>query len=81
MNLRDYLDSLPRGGTTELAKKLEISTSFLTQLAAGTSPRSPERCVQIEQVTEGAVTRKELRPDDWQRIWPELIEAQDKAAA
>ena len=31
-----------------------------------------ERCVPIERATNGAVTRKDLRPDDWQEIWPEL---------
>ena len=32
-----------------------------------------EHCVRIEQLTLGAVTRKDLRPDDWHLIWPELI--------
>ena len=32
------------------------------------------RCVQIEKLTNGAVTRKDLRPDDWHEIWPELKE-------
>lgn len=30
----------------------------------------PKHCVHIEQVT--GTTRRELRPDDWQKIWPEL---------
>ena len=34
-----------------------------------------EYCARIEQATAGAVTRKDLRPDDWQAIWPELAEA------
>lgn len=29
-------------------------------------------CVAIERVTDGQVTRKDLRPDDWHLIWPEL---------
>ncbi|MCM1128981.1 MAG: helix-turn-helix domain-containing protein [Oxalobacter formigenes] len=33
----------------------------------------PKRAVQIEQVTGGRVTRKELR-DDWYLIWPELAD-------
>jgi DNA-binding transcriptional regulator YdaS (Cro superfamily) len=33
---------------------------------------SPENCVVIERATGGLVTRKDLRPDDWERIWPEL---------
>lgn len=32
-----------------------------------------EHCVSIEQKTNGVVTRKELRPDDWHLIWPELV--------
>lgn len=32
----------------------------------------PVYCSLIERATEGAVSRRDLRPDDWQRIWPEL---------
>ena len=28
--------------------------------------------VGIERATAGAVTRQMLRPDDWERLWPEL---------
>ena len=35
-----------------------------------------ERCVQIEQATDGAVTRRDLRPADWHLIWPELVGAE-----
>ena len=31
-----------------------------------------EYCTAIEVVFSGAVTRKDLRPDDWGRHWPEL---------
>ncbi len=34
---------------------------------------SPENCVAIERATAGAVTRRDLRPADWHRIWPELV--------
>lgn len=33
----------------------------------------PEHCAQIEDVVERKVTRKQLRPDDWMTIWPELV--------
>lgn len=32
-----------------------------------------EHCTAIEQATDRAVMRWDLRPDDWSRIWPELI--------
>ena len=35
----------------------------------------PEHCVTIEQKTDRAVRRWDLRPSDWWLIWPELIGA------
>jgi len=35
-------------------------------------------CVAIERATGGVVTRKDLRPDDWWKIWPELVEDGDE---
>lgn len=77
MTLRDFLDGLARGGITEFAGKVGVSTVYLAQLAARQDGRepSPELSVRIEHESEGAVRRWHLRPDDWHRIWPELIEA------
>lgn len=72
MDLRTYLAEQPRGSARKLANDLSVSPSYLSQLASGKTRRSPERCVQIERATGGQVTRRELRPDDWQQIWPEL---------
>lgn len=33
-------------------------------------------CAAVETATDGAVTRRDLRPDDWHRIWPELATAE-----
>jgi DNA-binding transcriptional regulator YdaS (Cro superfamily) len=77
MDLKAYTEKLPHGGTTALAERLGISRVYLSQLSArqrGREP-SPELCVQIEIATEHAVHRWDLRPDDWHRIWPELIAA------
>ncbi|HEZ5769575.1 TPA: transcriptional regulator [Neisseria lactamica] len=30
------------------------------------------RCIEIENITDKKITRKDLRPDDWHLIWPEL---------
>jgi DNA-binding transcriptional regulator YdaS (Cro superfamily) len=32
----------------------------------------PEKCVAVERASHGVTTRKDLRPDDWESIWPEL---------
>ncbi|MEQ6473995.1 Cro/CI family transcriptional regulator [Comamonas sp. wu1-DMT] len=34
-----------------------------------------KHCPEIERRTDGAVTRRELRPNDWHLIWPELVKA------
>jgi DNA-binding transcriptional regulator YdaS (Cro superfamily) len=75
MELRAYLDSLPRGGLAAFAAKLDMSAVYLQQLAAKRDGRepSPQLCVDIERATACAVTRRELRADDWWRIWPELV--------
>lgn len=77
MNLRSFLDTLPRGGIAEFAAKVKISPIYLSQLAAGQDNRvpSPELCVVLEVKTEGVVRRWDLRPSDWWLIWPELIHA------
>ena len=38
-------------------------------------------CVSIERETHGQVTRKDLRPTDWQDIWPELAESEPNQPA
>ena len=72
MNLKTYLSTLERGGASRLADALGVSISFMSQMASGSAAISPARCVAIEQETNGAVSRKDLRPDDWHLIWPEL---------
>ena len=55
-----------------MAKKLGLPVQVLSSWAAGARPVPIIRCVEIEELTGGAVTRKQLRPDDWWKIWPEL---------
>lgn len=31
-------------------------------------------CLRIERLTAGKVSRKDLRPNDWHLIWPDLTE-------
>ena len=60
------------GGMNKLAKKLGLPPPVVSAWAAGTRPVPIIRCVEIEELTGGEVTRKQLRPDDWWQIWPEL---------
>lgn len=72
MKLLTYVKT--RGTQRELASKLAITPVLINQWANQKRPVPPDRCVQIERATNGEVSRRDLRPDDWQDIWPELVD-------
>lgn len=47
----------------------------LRQIAYANRQASAEVAARLESATGGLVTRKQLRPDDWAVIWPELAVA------
>jgi len=76
MNLHDYLNSPDAMAITALAAAIGIkNVAQLRQWQHGYAGRipGPENCVAMEQVTNGAIRRWDLRPSDWHLIWPELI--------
>lgn len=84
MNLHDYLQSADAISVAALARAIGVKDpAQIRQWRHGYSDRkpSPENCVAIEVATGGKVTRKDLRPEDWSRIWPELIGPTDVVAA
>lgn len=72
------LDKFLRTSMTgeSLAKALGVSSVTVSQWRHGQKSPTPERCAEIERITEGAVRRWHMRPNDWHRIWPELIGAE-----
>ena len=71
MNLAQYFQhGLVR--KADFSRSLGISPSLLHQWVNGIRPVSIQYCRAIEEKTNGEVTRQDLRPDDWQKIWPEL---------
>lgn len=60
-------ECVARAGTTR---------GYLRQIAYGNKVATPQTAVALEQM--GAATRKELRPDDWKSIWPELACAEEQ---
>lgn len=78
MNLRDYLASDGALTVTQLRERVGVkSDAQVRQWQHGYADRqpNPEYCMAIEKATEGKVRVWDLRPDDWHRIWPMLIEA------
>lgn len=71
MKLIEYVKG--RGSQRDLADKIGITPVLISQWANALRPVPPERCVEIERATDGEVSRKDLRPDDWHKIWPELV--------
>jgi DNA-binding transcriptional regulator YdaS (Cro superfamily) len=62
------------GGVGRLAAAIGVGQSTVSNWKVrGSIPA--EHCAGIEAATGGLVTRRDLRPLDWQKIWPELAEA------
>ena len=75
MNLSDYLKTRGHGAVTLLAVQIGSHAPDISNWSNGKRPVPISRCIAIEHATEGAVTRRDLRPDDWHLIWPELQKA------
>lgn len=73
------------GSQLALSKALAVTPVTVSQWVrpqgANGRPVPPKQCVRIEQLTKGQVTRRDLRPDDWSEIWPELAEPVDTGRA
>lgn len=60
------------GGLSAAARSINVKPPTLSAWRDANADLPPKRCVQIEKITNGKVSRKDLRPNDWQEIWPEL---------
>jgi|1048.fasta_scaffold00038_33 DNA-binding transcriptional regulator YdaS (Cro superfamily) len=63
MKLSDWLDKQPRGTRAQLARSLGITPTWMCQLTAGRGKASVELAIEIERLTDGQVTRSDMRPD------------------
>lgn len=62
------------GGAVQAAKKLCVS-NYQTIQSWATKGVPVAYSATVERLIEGRVTRRELYPDDWRDIWPELVDA------
>jgi len=72
MDLKTYLKPLDAEAREQFASQCETGVGHLQNVMYGVRPCSPALAVLIERHSGGQVTRRELRPDDWLAIWPEL---------
>jgi DNA-binding transcriptional regulator YdaS (Cro superfamily) len=81
MDLRTYLNGLPPLRQHDFASRCGTSLGYLRKALSTGQFLGADICVAIERESERAVTRQELRPDDWQRFWPELGQGVHKSDA
>ena len=72
MKLFEYCAT--RGKQAELSRETGLSPVFINQIVKGSKKVPVAAAARIEKATGGVVTRKDMFPDDWQKIWPELAE-------
>jgi DNA-binding transcriptional regulator YdaS (Cro superfamily) len=60
------------GGPAAAARALAVSSQLAYFWRAGKRRMGTEHGAAIEQATGGRVTRQQLWPASWQRMWPEL---------
>jgi DNA-binding transcriptional regulator YdaS (Cro superfamily) len=80
MQLNEYLKSPGALTVRQLAEAVGVKSDMQVrqwQHGYGGRRPSPIYCHAIERATLGQVTRKDLRPNDWQKIWPELADTTD----
>ena len=74
MKHTELLDWLKTASDSDI-QKTGTTRGHLRQIAYGNRQASAEVAARLEAATNGDVTRKQLRPDDWAVIWPELSDA------
>lgn len=77
MTLNEYLADRK---AVDLARLIGAPPVLVSQWRSGVRAVPIERCTEIEAATDRAVRRWDLRPDDWHRIWPELINSPEAPA-
>lgn len=76
MDLKAHLKALGDEQAREaFAARVGSTPGHLKNVSNGYRPCSPELAVAIEVDSARALRRWDLRPEDWHRIWPELIGA------
>ncbi len=73
MQFKTYFFSLATDARRAFAEKVGTSVGHLNNVAYGYTKLAPIACVAVEIESARVVMRWDLLPDDWYRIWPELI--------
>lgn len=61
------------GKQVVFARLVELSPAYVNQICSGARPIPVEHMAAFEKASNGAVTRQEMCPQSWARVWPELV--------
>lgn len=74
MKLKHYFGNHPEISQKQLAEKLGVTPEFVSMLVAGKRTGSIEKCILIEELTNGEVTVEDLRPQNsWNKMRNNLL--------
>ena len=68
------LRDIPAPERAAFAARCGTSYAHLRNVGYGQKTCGEKLAVQLEKITGGALSRREMRPNDWWEIWPELAE-------
>lgn len=78
--LKTYLLQMSVDDRVAFASRCGTTWPFLRNVAYGYRSPGEKLCVSIERESTQLVTRRDLRPNDWHEIWPELAEQETRHA-
>ncbi|WP_316855709.1 transcriptional regulator [Ralstonia mannitolilytica] len=74
--LKTFLRAIPADERQAFAIRCGTTWAFLRNVMYGQRTPNEKLCVALERESRRVVTRRDLRPDDWVEIWPELSQAE-----
>lgn len=74
MKLKHYFEKHPEISQKHLAEQLGVTPEFVSMLVTGKRTGSIEKCILIEELTNGEVTVEDLRPQNsWNKMRNNLL--------
>lgn len=67
-----YLNGLTKQEQADFAERCGTTVGYMRKVCSVGGLLREKVCALAEVHSGSAVTRKDLRPDDWADIWPEL---------
>ncbi|MGU2444407.1 transcriptional regulator [Burkholderia cenocepacia] len=72
--LLSFLNQLDLGARADFCRRIGTTEGYLRKAISVGQRLGPELCVNIERESHLEVTRRDLRKQDYTKIWPELVE-------